>query len=745
MVINYNMFKSINEIKIAAIIVLITANLMAANAVCGVVKNSKTKKPVVGANIELTGTQRGAISDEKGKFCIDISASLPITLKITHISYINQEIEVTDISEMEILLVPDVIQGEEVFVIGTPPTYQLDVLVPVDVLDIDDIELQGARDMEGALRRVPSLDMVTTSSGKQTVSIRGSNPTDVAVYLDGVKINDSNKGIADLSFIDFNTIEQIQIIKGGGSILFGSGSLGGVVNLESKQALTNSFAYTQGQGFTFDDDVDLSLSGSVIYKKVGVGARYSGSSRKYGGRTTTSTIFKNIYSTTQIPWGLLDLRWNELNKTLMFPSGNLETADKLSLLSFQYRGRMGKFPGWNIFIGKRQWNLVQDFYTSLNEELKDGSDILKISKLITMGPFESTAQLESEKQYFLGEKSYFDITGQPSVNYKSRLDRIDNGFALSSRLVFDGEHPNIDFIRFEFGYRLDYFTTTQRQWFEFPLAEIIGEDLIYKVPGADYLKTIISRRIGMHLEGNGSDLKYIFFVGQGNNGRLPTLGDYFHFQNTALDSLVDSTLVMEDLGSTDMNLNLIFSNIRTQIPIDEIKVTLNLFLNDYTNKIAYRIIEDNSPVPYNSKIADIRGYEGSISCDMFKEHIMLMATGTYIDVSNPVVFPFKPEYRVVFVGAVNWKWLNLSFDHLNEGKQYYYIPNIGEGFRNARENANLSVSIRKNFLGLNWSLTYTWRNLMSADDNNLSLEESLRQGFNYFEKYREIATIRVEL
>ncbi len=742
------MIKALRVIKtstILAIVILATAKLMAANAVCGVVKNGENKKPIAGANIELIGTDMGAITNEKGKFCINVSTSFPIILKITHISFVNQEIEINDSGELDILLVPGVIQGEEVFVVGTSPTYELDVSVPVDILDADDIELQGARDMEGALRRVPSLDMVTSSSGKQTVSIRGSNPTDVAVYLDGVKINDSNKGIADLSFIDFNTIDQIQIIKGGGSILFGSGSLGGVVNLESKQALNNSFAFTQGQGFTYNDDADLSVSGSAIYKKSGIGARYSGSSRKYGGRTTTSTIFKNFYSTTQLPGGIIDLRWNELNKTLMFPSGNLETADRLSLSSFQYRGKVGRFSGWNIFVGKRQWELLQDFYTSLNEELKDGSDILKLSKLIRIGPFESTAQLESETQYFVGEKSYFDITGLPLVDYKSKFDRNDNGFALSSRLVFDGEHPNIDFIRFEFGYRMDNITTIQRHWFEFPLADVIGEDLIYRVPGADYSKTIISQRIGMHFEGSGSDLKYIFFISQGNNGRLPTLGDYFHFQNAVFDNSTDSTLTMEYLGSTDINVDLIFSNIRTQLPIDEIKLALNLFLNDFTNKIAYRIVDDNSPVPYNSKIADIRGYEVSLSSDMFNKHLSLMATGTYIDVSNPIVFPFKPVYRLVFAGAFNWKWLNLSFDHLNEGKQYYYIPNIGEGFRNPRENANLNISAKKNFYGLKWSLTYTWRNLMSAADANLSLEESLRQGFNYFEKYREIVTLRVEL
>jgi hypothetical protein len=47
-------------------------------------------------------------------------------------------------------------------------------------------------------------------------------------------------------------------------------------------------------------------------------------------------------------------------------------------------------------------------------------------------------------------------------------------------------------------------------------------------------------------------------------------------------------------------------------------------------------------------------------------------------------------------------------------------------------------------LGLNWRASYTIRNILSKDEIDLSLEESLERGYNYFDKYREIITFKVE-
>ena len=64
--------------------------------------------------------------------------------------------------------------------------------------------------METALTRISGVSTKLSSSGKQTVSIRGSNLEDVPVYLYGIPINDVMTGVADLSSVDLNSIEMIE-------------------------------------------------------------------------------------------------------------------------------------------------------------------------------------------------------------------------------------------------------------------------------------------------------------------------------------------------------------------------------------------------------------------------------------------------------------------------------------------------------------------------------------------------------
>ena len=187
--------------------------------------------PIPGVNIIIKGTTEGTASDLEGKFTFSTTQDYPITLEATHIAYDLTIVVVAKDTLIHIELKPTVIESQEIDVMGVRRKVELDVASAVDRIDIEAIELQGARDIGSALRRVSSLQLKYANSGKQTINIRGSNATDVAVFLDGVRINDANTGVADLSFIDLNSIEQIQVIKGGGSSLFGSDAIGGVVNI----------------------------------------------------------------------------------------------------------------------------------------------------------------------------------------------------------------------------------------------------------------------------------------------------------------------------------------------------------------------------------------------------------------------------------------------------------------------------------------------------------------------------------
>lgn len=68
-----------------------------------------------------------------------------------------------------------------------------------------------------------------------TVSIRGSSSEQVAVFLDGVKLNSSTYGSVDFASIPPDSIERIEIIRGNASARFGTDAIGGVINIVTKK------------------------------------------------------------------------------------------------------------------------------------------------------------------------------------------------------------------------------------------------------------------------------------------------------------------------------------------------------------------------------------------------------------------------------------------------------------------------------------------------------------------------------
>ena len=68
------------------------------------------------------------------------------------------------------------------------------------------------------------------------VSIRGSTSEQVVVFVDGVRINSSVTGTVDFSTIPISSIERIEVIRGAASARFGTGAMGGVINIVTKRA-----------------------------------------------------------------------------------------------------------------------------------------------------------------------------------------------------------------------------------------------------------------------------------------------------------------------------------------------------------------------------------------------------------------------------------------------------------------------------------------------------------------------------
>jgi len=67
-------------------------------------------------------------------------------------------------------------------------------------------------------------------------------------------------------------------------------------------------------------------------------------------------------------------------KTLEFESGSVTSDDGLEVISGKYSGPIFRSKNWTIMSGKRAWRLDQNYFTSVNETLDDGSLVFQLSK-----------------------------------------------------------------------------------------------------------------------------------------------------------------------------------------------------------------------------------------------------------------------------------------------------------------------------------------------------------------------------
>lgn len=97
----------------------------------------------------------------------------------------------------------------------------------------------AAGTLEESLRYTPGLTVTRAGGPGQpsTVLIRGAASEHTLVLLDGVAVNDigTPAGGFDFSSLDSEMIERIEIYKGPQALRFGSGAMGGVINIVSKK------------------------------------------------------------------------------------------------------------------------------------------------------------------------------------------------------------------------------------------------------------------------------------------------------------------------------------------------------------------------------------------------------------------------------------------------------------------------------------------------------------------------------
>jgi outer membrane receptor protein involved in Fe transport len=228
--------------------------------ITGKVKNSTSKEAVSAVSVVVKETGAGTFTNPDGEFSITVS-KIPVTLVISSQSYFTQEVSVTDATKpVDVDLKVNNELGTEVVVSASRKTEAiLNAPVTVERMNSNTIKNIAAPSVYESLTNLKGVDVHTASMTFRTVTTRGfvsSGNIRLNQLVDGMDnqapgLNFSVSSIIGLTDLD---VDNIEILSGASSVLYGSGGMNGTVLINSKNPFKfKGLSYNIKQGIMHVD------------------------------------------------------------------------------------------------------------------------------------------------------------------------------------------------------------------------------------------------------------------------------------------------------------------------------------------------------------------------------------------------------------------------------------------------------------------------------------------------------------
>ena len=244
----------------------ITQNLV---TVTGTVTAADTRRPLQSASVTIKGTRIGAITNEQGSFKIATTQQPPFTLIITSLGFTTKEVQVNagQLTVAVELESSTELLGQTVVVSASRiPERILESPVSIERLNSSAIKASPSVDYYGAFSNIKGVDITTSSLTFKTISTRGFNASGnerLNQIVDGMDnqapgLNFSVGSVIGLTELD---VDNMELLSGASSALYGSGGMNGTVLINSKNPFTyHGFSAQVKEGILHVDNKYRNLS-----------------------------------------------------------------------------------------------------------------------------------------------------------------------------------------------------------------------------------------------------------------------------------------------------------------------------------------------------------------------------------------------------------------------------------------------------------------------------------------------------
>jgi len=318
------------------------------SSVEGKIYNAATMTSIAGANIMVVETNLGTSSNQNGFYFLDFTNLVKATISVSHIGF-KTSIKKIDLKKgqkivLNFYLKDSVITSEVVEIIAHQSLNSIDNLQRIHSLKSQEISILPVNSVNQLIdytSGVISSNTTSFFSNRTIVSMRGMPANDqgrTLVIFDGMPLNKADGGSVNWNLLKKNIISEIKVIKGPSSAKYGSGAMGGVIEIFSKHPEKPFMGDVQIEYGTYNT-TSANLFFSGIAKSRSKFAKFywlvNSDLRKSNGYITIPEIFKGVGDTTIIPSNLQE--YSTLVK-LGYDFGNNNTIELSSNFFDDKRG-----------------------------------------------------------------------------------------------------------------------------------------------------------------------------------------------------------------------------------------------------------------------------------------------------------------------------------------------------------------------------------------------------------------------
>jgi outer membrane receptor protein involved in Fe transport len=221
----------------------------------------QTGAAVSGATVVLTigAAKLTVYTDEEGHFDFQNveSGNGLLTVNAQSFSAFERKVNLQNTTSLDIILAPASVAEQLTVTAERTLTRVSDTAASVAVLSSDDLSTTAALTLDDALRQVPGFSLFRRSGSRtanptsQGVSLRGvgaSGASRAAVLSDGVPINDPFGGWVYWGRTPRQSINRVEVVRGGASNLYGTDALGGVINFIPREPSDAAISFETSYG-----------------------------------------------------------------------------------------------------------------------------------------------------------------------------------------------------------------------------------------------------------------------------------------------------------------------------------------------------------------------------------------------------------------------------------------------------------------------------------------------------------------